>query len=400
MLKTNLGKVTVSAVALVLCVGLILSIVRAGVPSRADSNTSSSGISTSGTTGFIAVSASNYGNIVNGQPWPLNFAPFCNNSAKQCPWNNPLPDNPTLMANSASLVSNLFGSSGGITGLSDASFVGGSAKDFAHPVYLASNSDPIVALGFGCGDTARTTGAKIHIPSKARMTASTDHHMGVIQPNGDEWDFFNTTGPGRDWQTGDTIGCEYSGNHSNIVTGSGSLYHSATSGAALSVGNLRVNELQNGYIPHALFVVIQRTNGHVYPATSDAGGGGSIPIGARFQLRYTDTQIDAMTGLTAWEKTLLRQLHDYGVYVMDTGGDGYMTIKWESPTQYTSVGGTNPGVAWQNANHAPSTWKPNGINWATDLQIVSVCYAEGTCAGSQPAGKRIHRADPAAPQQK
>lgn len=268
-----------------------------------------------------------------------------------------------------------------MTGLPDASIQGGSNQDYAHPVYLAAATDPLVTLASGCGSDAGTTGSQIHIPAKARPTISSDAHMGVIQPNGAEWDFWSTTrqeGVG-DWQTGDLINCQDSGNHSNIVTGSGSLPHSATSGAALSAGNLRVNELQNSSIPHALFVVVPSSNSYVYPGQSNAAQGGSIPMGARLQLKYTDAQIDAMTGLATWEKTLLHQLHDYGLYALDTGGDGRVTYKWESPTQYTSFGGTNPGDAWVKTNSPPSTWTPNGINWSTDLQIVNACYAEGTC---------------------
>ena len=276
-----------------------------------------------------------------------------------------------------------------MTGLPDAAIQGGSTADYAHPVYLAAATDPLVTLNSTCGTGAGTSGSQIHIPALARPTASSDHHIGVIQPNGDEWDFWNTTWPGRNWQNGDTIGCEYSGNHSNVVTDSGSLVESATSGAALSAGDLRVNELQNGVIPHALFVVIKRSNGYVYPGQSLASQGGSIPIGARFQLRYTDAQIDAMTGQATWEKTLLHQLHDYGLYALDTGGDGWITYKWESPTQYTSFGGTNPGAAWVSANSPPATWNPAGINWATDLQIVAVCYPRApvrrlNCCPAQP----------------
>lgn len=266
-----------------------------------------------------------------------------------------------------------------MTGLPDASIQGGSNQDFAHPVYLASGTDPLVTIGSGCGTDAGVSGSQIHIPAKARPTISSDAHMGVIQPNGDEWDFWSTQMPSGDWTNGSTLHCSESGNHSNIVTGSGSLPHSATSGAALSAGNLRVNELENGSIPHAIFVVIPSSNGYVYPGQSNAAQGGSIPIGARVQLKYTDAQIDAMTGLAAWEKTLLHQLHDYGLYALDTGGDGRITYKWESPTQYTSFGGTNPGAAWVNANTPPASWTPNGINWATDLLIVDACYAGGTC---------------------
>jgi hypothetical protein len=285
------------------------------------------------------------------------------------------------MANSSSMISSLFGSGSGMTGLPDASIQGGTSADFAHPVYLASSTDPLVTLGSTCGTSAGTSGSQIHIPAKARPTISSDAHMGVIQANGDEWDFWSTTRQGgvADWQNGDIINCQDSGNHSNIVTDSGSLPHSATSGAALSAGDLRVNELQNGVIPHALFVVVPSTNGYVYPGQSNAGQGGSIPIGARVQLKWTDAQIDAMTGQAAWEKTLLHQLHDYGLYVLDTGGDGWITYKWESPTQYTSFGATNPGAAWASTNKPPTTWTPSGINWATDLLIVDACYAEGTC---------------------
>lgn len=391
-MRSNLGKFAALAVALVLplvWVGVRLTPARTVSAKPTALNVASNAV------GTIHVSAGNYVNIVNGQEWPLDFDPFCNNSGKQCPWNNPLPDSPTLMANSAGLISGLFASEGsGITGLPDAGIQGGSRVDFAHPVYLASKTDPLVTLGFTCGSGAGTSGARIHIPAKARPTASSDAHMGVIQPNGDEWDFWNTMGPGRDWQNGDTINCEACGGHSNVVTGSGSLLHSATSGAALSAGNLRVNELNNGVIPHALFVVVKvGTNGYVYPGQSNAAQGGSIPIGARLQIKYTDAQIDAMEGLQPWEKTLLHQLHDYGLYVMDTGGDGWVTYKWESPTQYTSFDGTNPGAAWARANKPPPTWRPKGINWTTDLQIVHPCYAEGTCATPHPAKK--HRTEPA-----
>jgi hypothetical protein len=270
-------------------------------------------------------------------------------------------------------------SGGGMTGLPDMANGGTGSGDFAHPVYLAASTDPLVTLGSACGSGAGTSGAQIHIPAKARPTTSSDAHMGVIQPNGDEYDFWSVPNPSSDWKTGDTINCQDSGNYSNIVTGSGSVPHSATSGAALSAGDLRVNELENGVVPHGLFVVVQGSNGYVYPGQSNAAQGGTIPIGARIQLKYTDAQIDAMTGLQAWEKTLLHQLHDYGLYVLDTGGDGYITYKWESPTQYTSFGGTNPGIEWNNANSVPTTWTPTGINWLTDLQVVSACYAEGTC---------------------
>jgi hypothetical protein len=279
------------------------------------------------------------------------------------------------MANSSSLISGLI-SGGGITGLSDANTQGGSVDDFSHPVYLASNSDPLVKIT--CGPNS---GTSINIPAKARSTASSDHHFGVIQANGIEYDFYGII-PGSDWTDSSTIcGTYNTGASINAVTGTGSLFPSATSGAALAAGALRVNELSNGSIPHALFGVVQAvsTSSYVYPGTALAGGGGGVPIGAHIQLKWTDAQIDAMTGQAAWEKTLLHQLHDYGIYVLDTGGDGYITLKWESPTQYTSMGGTNPGAAWQSANNPPSTWKPAGINWATDLQIVDPCYAEGTC---------------------
>ncbi len=215
-----------------------------------------------------------------------------------------------------------------MTGLPDGGQSG--SNDFSHPVYLAASTDPMVTIGSGCGTSAGISGTQIHIPAQARPTTSSDAHMGVIQPNGDEYDFWDVTNPAGNWTTGSTLHCSESGAYSNIVTGTGSLTYSATSGAALSAGNLRANELQNGVISHALFVVIPSSNGYVYPGTANAAQGGSIPIGARVQLKWTDAQIDAMTGQAAWEKTLLHQLHDYGLYVLDTGGDGYLTYKWES----------------------------------------------------------------------
>lgn len=109
-------------------------------------------------------------------------------------------------------------------------WVGGTNQDFAadtlndwsRPVYLASNSDPVVNVNCAAYQYRCNPGvpATIHISAKARPVGSSDGNVAIIQPDATEMDFWLVTDPGRDWQTGDNIGAGVAAQSSIMGTGS------------------------------------------------------------------------------------------------------------------------------------------------------------------------------------
>lgn len=324
--------------------------------------------------------------IVNPDPWPSNFRPYCANasanSSSPCPWNDKLPDSPEqLYPNSATIVSGLFGATNAVLFPGNWTLGG----DYNHPVYLASNSDPLVSVT--CTTYCSPTSASFHIPSKARaagyfdQSSSLDCHMAIIEPDGTEWDMYKA--------------CSYDGQSSFTVTG---LFETsitsagrsrATAGAALAAGIPRFAEMERGLIPHALFASTACVTGSIlYPAYTQGHlctSGTGPPMGARLQLTLTDSQIDALKLSEPWEYTLLHAMHDYGIYILDTqggnspgAGSATLEFRFESQTQYDAY-----GVAYA-ADSVPglSTYLSQidtAIDWKTSFRIVSACYAEETC---------------------
>lgn len=290
----------------------------------------------------------------------------------------------------------------------------GSGYDEGHPVYVASSSDPLVNVTCTryC-DAAHP--AQIRIPAKARPGDGGDGHIAVIQPDGTEFDTWATTMPSRDWQNGDTITSMNAVTCGSYATGTGFLGSSGAStvgGACLAGGLIRYSEIATGEIDHALFTTVDcaTRSFYVYPAPQPfdsqcTGGGPDVPNGAHLWLDLSDAQVAALP-VTAWEKTVLRALHHYGAYVLDSGSGadrahGLFVPWWEDDAQYSSMGKTNPLVQWA----ASQGWNPNSVaprngtfrsttrytfsdswnpltsigGWAAHLHVVDPCYAQGTC---------------------
>jgi hypothetical protein len=103
-----------------------------------------------------------------------------------------------------------------------------------------------------------------------------------------------------------------------------------TNGLSPGAGNIRIQELIQGQINHALYLNAYCTNGQaVFPAPS---GSTALPCskrgvsntnrpanGALFFLDYTTAQIDGMD-ISPWQKTILKAFSTYGAYLGDTGG--------------------------------------------------------------------------------
>jgi hypothetical protein len=114
-------------------------------------------------------------------------------------------------------------------------------------------------------------------------------------------------------------------------------------------------------INHALFIDINCDSGEmVYPARGHGRPCSSIgkpnkdapPMGARFQLNMTDSEIAALDPVKfpEWKKTILRAAASYGIILGDTGAQGYFSIETEAGNQYTSVGAQDKWRAFAQSN--------------------------------------------------
>jgi hypothetical protein len=317
--------------------------------------------------------------IFNGAPWPAQFRPYCANAAPNsrspCPFNDRLPDKPAdIYPESRNVVESMFDSKNYVVLPGDFSLRG----DYSHPVYVAENSDPEVRVT--CRRFCGVPSATFRIPERARPAGGGDGHIGVIEPDGTEWDMWQMTytGPGT---------ASASALARTSILGSGAVPKGgATSGAALAAGLIRFDELERGVIQHALFATTSCVRpGALYPASSDAlickrDVEDAPPTGARFQLTLSDAEIDRLNA-RPWEKAILRAMHDYGVYIMDTNGEstspGPLELMWESVSQYASFGRPYPGHSFPGL--VTGRWDPAGIDWAKSLRIVSTCYAQEVC---------------------
>ncbi|MGA2392543.1 MAG: hypothetical protein ABSH03_04210 [Candidatus Lustribacter sp.] len=357
-----------------------------GVPSAAATAASGSGSLSS-----TNWSAANYLSIVNGQSWPASFRPYAG-----APWNAALPASPVIDAANTSNVRSY---------MSDTvdHIAGDTHNDYSHPVYVATASDPLVTAAcsgaqYGCYSDQSghvTAFPAFHVPAAARPAGGTDAHFAVVQPDGTEYDFWETGQPGGNWTNGATLTAGI-GVQTSILGSGVPVYASATSGAALAAGLIRFDELARGTIPHAIFLDFPCTQGLEYPATtgSVSCGGGGVPMGALIYLNLSDAQINALpaTTIAPYLLPILHALHQYGGYAMDAYGgsaSGAPFWEYESFTQYSSYGQAYPGTAFAVANGYSGYLNPSYLEYAGGpirwsqlapyVEVLAPCYARAAC---------------------
>jgi hypothetical protein len=222
----------------------------------------------------------------------------------------------------------------------------------------------------------------VQIPNGAWHATGSDGHLAVIQPDGHtEIDMWQVQNP-NPISGGGTITVHDYG--ALDLNSSGCCGGSTAANQGLAAGAIRGPELAAGSINHALSVVAKCTSG-TYVAPANGGGtacstspGSAPPDGARLQLKMNDTTISSLS-VPAYEKTILRAMAHYGVYITDTGGSP-MDLQYEPAIDYTTSGSTTNTVMsyLQTQGYSdPATINLN-LPWS-DFQIVSPCYAQGTC---------------------
>jgi hypothetical protein len=157
-------------------------------------------------------------------------------------------------------------------------------------------------------------------------------------------------------------------------------------------GVIRAQEWASGEINHALFMVAYCDDGtYVYPAKKTGrscssiglSNSGAPPMGTRFQLDYTDAEIDALP-VPRWKKTLLRAMAHYGLVFTDTGS-GSWAIQAESGSTYTSFGYEDELVKFARGQSGVTAYGGgyvfninDGVDWSR-LRAIDPCVSARTC---------------------
>lgn len=251
-------------------------------------------------------------------PMPVGVVPFISTGFI----NQRVPTNPTVLGNSAAMVSYL-----------------GNPQDlwtdggYDHPVYFALTTDPVLEVVVNKYGT-NLTKTKIKVPTVAKPSPNTDKHITIVQPNGECFDFWETTSIGN----GKIV--SEGGGKGSFETGTGvCTYGGATaSGFNNAAGVIRPEELAGGLIPHGLFCAVSttRSGGHLAPATGSDGTNSNVNApyqGQRFYLAYTDEQLAGIK--PKWKRTIWTAIAHYGLWVGDSGGSGF-TLKLWGPQSTTS----------------------------------------------------------------
>lgn len=322
--------------------------------------------------------------------WPgANWRPYAANS----PFNQAVT-NPVIHPQSSAIVATAL--SKGIGNLTTGA---APEKDYAHPIYYAQSTDPLVTINAG---SYGLTGTKIRVPAGAKAAGGGDGHIAIVQPDGMEYDFWRAAVSGSTLNASTAYRQRYDG--MGIVTPAMIKTDKETGGTTAPyfgqhAGIIRASELAAGKINHALFLVIECGSsdtsfgyGAQPPGASGRGGSGSFvypafkgdaacsgtraPMGARFWLNMTAAQIDA-TGAPAWERTIAKAMNEYGGYMGDTGGPGF-AFQFESSLMYTALGYPNPfePIAQAAGLKKDPTWgytfKPSGkIPWAQNMRVIT-----------------------------
>ncbi len=135
-------------------------------------------------------------------------------------------------------------------------------------------------------------------------------------------------------------------------------------GLAILPGLVRYDEVSGpGEIGHAFRVTLRATNGHVYPASHDAGSTpGALPMGARLRLK-ADKDI---SGFPADVQKIFRAMKKFGLLVADNGTDMYVTGTYDTRWNNDVL---NPAFA--------------GLT-ASDFEVVKLGYSGGAPAPAIP----------------
>jgi hypothetical protein len=234
--------------------------------------------------------------------------------------------------------------------------------DSSVAVYFAKDTDPLYTItSDGEYGIWPYENVEIHCPEDAIPAPGVDLSITIIQEDGTTWDFYKVQD--KD-DTAHTMLIRWGGSMESPYAHqvgpdkvNGSNMGASAANFLTCVGLIWPEEFIAGNINHALQVNVQCTEQTFkYPArglalpcndprndgpTADTSSVNKPVPGMRFQLEYTEEEIDALTE-PDWLKGVLKALSVYGFIVSDTNAGAWGFRGFVSPVTYTAWGYDNP----------------------------------------------------------
>jgi len=241
--------------------------------------------------------------------------------APDSPWSAPISADPELDEDSADMVAALIEDGGGHALI----------REYGIPVYEVDASTPAVPVT--CTESwgaCPLEEAPVRIPDDAIPSPGTDGAMVVIDhAAGRVYDF---------WQAQRVSDAEWRATWGTYAPfggdGSGQGGGATGAGTNLLAGVVRLSEVEEGWIDHALALVSDKscTEVYRYPATKTDGQAPEypcVPQGARIQLDPS-IDVEALPNITPGEIAVARALQTHGAYLRDSGGTA-LGVVFETP---------------------------------------------------------------------
>lgn len=231
-------------------------------------------------------------------------------------------------------------------------------NDFGVPIFTARADTPtyLVTCTVKRWGVCPFAGLRVPVPSQARAQSGSDGAMVVIdEAAGKIYEFWQASRTATGWQT--SFGAI------NDLYGSGWGGASTGSGASRLAGVVRVDELRDGTIDHALSLQSDNVcqDRFVAPALKTDGDSlraDCVPMGTRLRLDPA-FNVDTYPGLSAGERAVARALQTYGGVIMDKGS-ARLSISFElasdSTTDFVGNVYTCAGFQWDYHDINPIPW--------------------------------------------
>jgi hypothetical protein len=276
---------------------------------------------------------------VQAQP-PDFLTPFAPNS----PFRSPIPSSAEVDQHSDRIVAKISRDDALIANLTA----------FAIPIYAADENTPRYSVQCTMPDLGSCpfSGHQVPIPDGAAPNPGSDGAMVIVDnSSGLSFEFWQARHANNEWTTSFGAINRLDGQGwSDVGTGS-----ATASGASRLGGIIRIAEIAQGDIPHALALQSTYVCANVFrsPATNTDGryqGADCIPEGARIRLDPA-VDVNALSATSA-ERAVAQALQTYGGYVVDYGG-APLSVSFELDT--TAPNGTI-GTVYEQA----------GLRWDYD----------------------------------
>ncbi|HTA35691.1 MAG TPA: hypothetical protein VK761_03155 [Solirubrobacteraceae bacterium] len=326
-------------------------------------------------------------------------------------WNQPLPADAPLAAESSALVGDLDTQVAALEASGAGPWI--NTRDWSVPVYTVSARQPTVRVRLvgAFGERAlQSAWDAVPLPPAAQPALGKDAHLVVWQPSSDRlWEFWHLTHGAGGWSAEWGGAIRHVSNSSGVYgprawPGAKSWWGASASSLSIAGGLITLSDLRRGSIDHALAISIADVRAGVYasPARRDDGVSTdplSLPEGARLRLP-PNLDLGALH-LPRLTLEIARAAQRYGLIVRDRSFAIAFFAQDPIPTgtePYAGAGGYFEGrypnqllasFPWNKLEVLALSLHPNGVGSrrAPTFGTSGACAAGCTSrAGARPGG--------------